>query len=108
MYNSVSSDADVILSIFSGRIADTGRDPINLFKKAINICRNKKKLKLLWASTREVMNLYQAENIRADIITVPYSILSKLNMYNKNLKKLSLETVKTFYSDAKKAGFNLS
>tara|TARA_Y100000816_G_C26063922_1_gene558981 strand:+ start:816 stop:1529 length:714 start_codon:yes stop_codon:yes gene_type:complete len=108
VYNSVSNDADVILSIFSGRIADTGRDPIYLFKKAINICRNKKKLKLLWASTREVLNLYQAEKIRADIITVPYSILSKLNMHNKNLKKLSLETVKTFYSDAKKAGFNLS
>ena len=84
-----------------------GRDPINLFKKQL-IFAEIKKLKLLWASTREVMNLYQAENIRADIITVPYSILSKLNMYNKNLKKLSLETVKTFYSDAKKAGFNLS
>lgn len=107
VFKSVDKDTPTILSIFSGRIADTGRDPVKIFKSAINICKNKKKLELLWASTREVYNLYEADNINADIITVPYSILSKLEMYNKNLKKLSLDTVKTFYRDAKKAGFDL-
>lgn len=107
VYSAVDKNTKTILSIFSGRIADTGKDPVKMFKKAIKICKKKRKLELLWASTREVYNLYQAENIKADIITVPYSILSKLNLYNMNLKKLSLETVRTFYKDAINAKYNL-
>lgn len=107
VYNSIDKNTDTILSIFSGRIADTGQDPIKIFKSAIKICKNKKKIELLWASTREAYNLYEAEKINADIITIPYSILSKINLYNMNLKKLSLETVKTFYNDAVNAGYNL-
>ena len=107
VYNSIDKNTDTILSIFSGRIADTGQDPNKIFKSAIKICKNKKKIELLWASTREAYNLYEAEKINADIITIPYSILSKINLYNMNLKKLSLETVKTFYNDAVNAGYNL-
>ena len=107
VFSSVDKNTKTILSIFSGRIADTGRDPVKFFKEAIKICKSKKKLDLLWASTREVYNLYEAEKINADIITVPYSILNKLNLYKMNLKKLSLETVKTFYNDAKNARYNL-
>tara|TARA_B100001175_G_C19453342_1_gene612481 strand:+ start:540 stop:1256 length:717 start_codon:yes stop_codon:yes gene_type:complete len=108
VYKSLNSKTDTILSIFSGRIADTGIDPIPFFKKSLEICKKKKNIKLLWASTREVYNLYQAENIKAHIITVPYSILDKMNLYNVSLKKLSLDTVKTFYKDAKKANFKIN
>lgn len=107
VYKSINPNTETILSIFSGRIADTGIDPIPLFKKSLEICKKKKKIKLLWASTREVYNLYQAEKINAHIITVPYTILGKVNLYKMDLKKLSLDTVKTFYKDAKKANFKI-
>ena len=107
VYDSVKKNNDVIISIFAGRIADTGRDPTLVIKKALKICKSKKNIKILWASTREALNLYQAESIGAHIITVPYSILSKIKLYKKNLKKLSLETVKMFYNDAKKAGYKI-
>ena len=107
VYKSINPKTEAILSIFSGRIADTGIDPIPLFKKSLNICKKKKKVKLLWASTREVYNIYQADNIKAHIITVPYSILEKINLFKMDLKKLSLDTVKTFYKDAKKANFKI-
>tara|TARA_A100001015_G_C15030962_1_gene733197 strand:+ start:892 stop:1605 length:714 start_codon:yes stop_codon:yes gene_type:complete len=108
VFRAVDYKTNSILSIFSGRIADTGRDPVNFFKTSLKICKNKKNLKLLWASTREVYNLYQAEKIGAHIITVPYSILEKISLSNMNLKKLSLDTVKTFYNDAKKSKYNLN
>ena len=107
VFKAVNPKTENILSIFSGRIADTGRDPVDFFKTSLNICKKKKNLELLWASTREIYNLYEAEKIGAHIITVPYSILEKVSFANMNLSKLSLETVKTFYKDAKSANYNL-
>ena len=105
--NSVKSDTKVIVSIFSGRIADTGIDPENIIKKAVFKTKRKKNIMILWASTREVFNIFQAIKCKCHIITVPFDLLKKLKFYKYNLKKYSLETVKTFYTDARKAGYNI-
>lgn len=96
-----------ILSVFAGRIADTGVDPEKLLKKMLLKLKNKKNFKLLWASTREIFNIVQANRIGCDIITVPYELFSKINLFNKDLKRYSLETVKTFYFDALKSKYKI-
>lgn len=102
-------DADVpaIVSVFAGRIADTGRDPVPLMKEAAEICAAKPKAELLWASPRELLNIFQAEEVGCRIITVTSDILKKLAMVGKSLDELSLDTVKMFYNDASAAGFKL-
>ena len=96
-----------IVSVFAGRIADTGRDPIPLMKQAREIVRQKPLAELLWASTREVLNIFQADACGCDIITVTPDIMKKLAMFDKDLHQLSLETVRMFYQDAQAAGFKL-
>jgi len=96
-----------IVSVFAGRIADTGRDPIPMMNKAMEIIKKKPLAELLWASTREVLNIFQAEACGCHIITVTPDILKKLSMRNKDLHELSLDTVKMFYADAQAAGFKL-
>ena len=96
-------DTKIILSIFAGRIADSGKDPEELLKKVKKYLKDYKNVKLLWASTREVFNIFQAARSGCDIITVPYGILSKLNHVGKNQTLFSLETVKMFKDDAKKS-----
>lgn len=103
----VENNTDLIISIFAGRIADTGLDPINTMKEAIKLCKTKKNIEILWASTREIFNVVQANNINCHIITVPNSILLKMSNFGKNLKKLSLETVNSFLIDAQKSGFKI-
>lgn len=102
-----SDDTDNIVSVFAGRIADTGIDPEPLMKKSLEICQTKTGTKLLWASSREVYNIIQAEKLGVDIITVPPALLSKLSMYHMDLEELSLETVKMFNTDIKKLGFTI-
>ena len=104
---SLDSKTPSIISIFCGRIADAGIDPSELVLYANKNKKNKKNIKILWASTRELYNIVNAINIKCDIITVPTSILDKLNLLGKNLEKYSIETVKMFYRDAKKAGYKL-
>jgi transaldolase len=96
-----------IVSVFAGRIADTGRDPIPLMKESAAITRQKPKAQLLWASPRELLNIYHAEECGCHIITVTSEILKKLAMVGKPLQELSLDTVKMFYNDASAAGFKL-
>ena len=96
-----------IVSVFAGRIADTGRDPIPLMKESAAITRQKPKAQLLWASPRELLNIYHAEECGCHIITVTSDILKKLAMVGKPLQDLSLDTVKMFYDDASAAGFKL-
>lgn len=93
---------DIILSIFAGRIADTGRDPVHHMMEIVKIVKNSKNknIKTLWASPREVLNVYQADKLGVDIITIPYSLFDKLSLKNKNLNKYSIETSKMFYNDA--------
>ncbi len=96
------------ISVFAGRIADTGCDPIPLMSKALDIMRPFPQQELIWASPREVLNIFQGNTIGCHIITVTNDILKKLNHVGKELNAFSLETVKMFYEDATKAGFSLA
>lgn len=96
-----------IISVFAGRIADTGRDPVPYIQKAKELVSKKKNVELLWASSRELLNLFQAEECGCDIITITNDILKKLKMVGKDLKELSLDTVKMFYNDAYNAGYKI-
>jgi transaldolase len=103
--NSLNPEVKSIISIFAGRIADTGENPEFLIKKTLKLLKKNKNCEVLWASTRELYNILSASSIGCHIITVPNNILDKLNLFGYNLKNYSLETVKEFYRDAKKAGF---
>ena len=96
-----------VVSVFAGRIADTGVDPVPLMTEAAAICRKKPKAQLLWASPRELLNIFQADECGCQIITVTSDILKKLTMVGKPLEELSLDTVKMFYNDALKAKYAL-
>ncbi|MBV8515778.1 MAG: transaldolase [Acidobacteria bacterium] len=103
----LDANTPAIVSVFAGRIADTGRDPVPLMREAAAICAAKPKAELLWASPRELLNIFQAEECGCHIITVTSDILKKLAMVGKPLEELSLDTVKMFYNDAAAAGFTL-
>jgi transaldolase len=103
----VKGGAPSIVSVFAGRIADTGRDPMPLMMAASEICAVDKNIELLWASTREVFNIVQAEQSGCQIITVPPDIIKKMSGLNKDLLQMSLETVRTFKADSEAAGFKL-
>lgn len=102
-----ATDTPGIISVFAGRIADTGRDPVPLMKKAKEILGSYKNLELLWASPRELLNIFQAEEAGCDIITVTSDILKKIEKIGYDLNELSLETVKMFYEDGQKVGYAL-
>ncbi len=97
----------IYISVFAGRIADTGLDPLPLMKESLKIIKNNPRARLLWASPREILNILQANQIGCHIITVTADILKKLSLHGKNLEDYSLETVQMFYDDAKKAGYTL-
>ena len=97
-----------IVSVFAGRIADTGVDPLPIMKQSLEILRGLPKTELLWASVREVLNVFQAAACRCHIVTVPHDILRKLlSLGGKDLDELSLDTVRMFHQDAAAAGFRL-
>ncbi len=98
---------EVIVSIFAGRIADTGRDPVPLMKQAVNLYAPLPNAKILWASCRETFNLYQADACGCHIITATQDQMSKLPLFGKSLEKCSLETIEDFYRDAQRAGWTL-
>jgi len=95
------------VSVFAGRIADTGIDPLPLMKNAVEILAQHSNIELIWASPREVLNIVQADSIGCHIITVTNDILGKLDLIGKNLDDFSLETVQMFYRDATASGFSL-
>jgi transaldolase len=105
--DALDPDVPAIVSVFAGRIADTGVDPVPLMSEAVTICAAKPKAMLLWASPREVLNIVQADECGCHIITVTPDLLKKLPMIGKPLDELSLDTVKMFYNDATAAGFKL-
>lgn len=96
-----------IISIFAGRIADTGRDPMPLMAKAANVLKDMPKTELLWASPRELLNIFHADDVGCHIITATNDILKKLFLVGKDLGTYSLETVEMFYKDAQAAGYNM-
>ena len=101
----VSDKTKSIISVFAGRIADTGRDPIPYMKQSADIVKSNSNAELLWASSRELLNIIQAEECGCDIVTVTNDIIKKLQMIGKGLTELSLDTVKMFYNDASSAGY---
>jgi len=104
----LAGGAPSVISVFAGRIADTGRDPIPLMREALSICREADgRIELLWASPREVLNIVQAAEIGCDIITVTSDLLAKLPLIGKPLDAFSLETVQMFHRDADAAGYEL-
>tara|TARA_B100000700_G_scaffold323426_1_gene427165 strand:- start:45 stop:749 length:705 start_codon:yes stop_codon:yes gene_type:complete len=97
----------VIISIFAGRAGDTGKDPIPEFKKSISIAKKFKNVEILWASVREPYNFIQAKQLGCHIITIPPSIIEKIEKFGKSFNQLTQETVIAFYKDAKSAGFKI-
>ena len=107
VYKVINKNSETYLSIFAGRIADTGIDPSITIKKSVKLIKKNKKIKILWASCREIYSIFQANKLSCDIITVPYSLLSKLKLIGKNLNQYSIETSRDFFKDSKDIKFNL-
>ena len=103
----INKENKVIISIFAGRAADTGKDPVKEFKKSILLAKKNKNVEILWASVREPYNYLQAKQIGCHIITVPPSIIEKIENFGKTFDQLTKETVKTFLIDSKKAKFKI-
>lgn len=103
----LSEGPSAYISVFAGRISDTGIDPLPIMTKSLEIMRPYSQLELIWASPRELLNIFQSDDIGCHIITVTNDILKKLSLVGKDLEEYSLETVAMFYNDAKNAGFTL-
>jgi transaldolase len=103
----LQGNAPAYISVFAGRIADTGRDPMPVMKKAADISRTRPDTEIIWASPRELLNIFQANESGVQIITVANDILAKLSLVDKDLDDYSLDTVKMFRNDAVKAGFTI-
>ncbi|MCK9401150.1 MAG: transaldolase [Bacteroidales bacterium] len=104
---SLNPEVSSYVSVFAGRIADTGIDPISLMSAAVEVTKLKPKAEVIWASPRELLNIFHADQIGCQIITVTNDILKKLDLVGYDLENYSLDTVKMFYKDATVAGFNL-
>ena len=96
-----------IISIFAGRMADKGKDPLPIFKKSISKVKKYKNIKILWASTREAYNYLQAKQLGCHIITMPPKIIDQISNFGKNLNQLTIETVRGFLTDSKKSKFKI-
>lgn len=105
--DALSSGIPAYVSVFAGRIADTGRDPVPFMASAVEILKTRPELELIWASPRELLNIFQADAIGCHIITVTNDILKKLPLIGYDLEAFSLDTVKMFYRDARQAGFRV-
>ena len=105
--NKINKKTKVIISIFAGRMADSGKDPIPEFKNSIKLAKKFKNVEILWASTREPYNYIQAKQVGCQIITVPPALIEKIEKFGNSFKKLTTDTVKGFLEDAKKSNFNL-
>ncbi len=103
----INNKTKVIISIFAGRMADSGKDPLPQFKESLKIAKKYNNVEILWASTREPYNYIQAKNLGCQIITVPPAIIEKIEKFGKSFNKLTIDTVKGFLSDTKKSKFKL-
>jgi transaldolase len=103
----LAADVPAIVSVFAGRIADTGRDPVPLMSEAAALLKSLPKAELLWASPRELLNIFQADEIGCHIITVTGDLIKKLALVGKDLDRYSLETVEMFHRDALSAAFTI-
>ncbi|MEC7150343.1 MAG: transaldolase family protein [Pseudomonadota bacterium] len=107
IYKRLNKKTKSIISIFAGRMADKGKDPLPIFKKSISLTRKNKNIEILWASTREAYNYTQARQINCDIITMPPKVINQINRFGKSFKSMTLDTVKGFLKDSKKSRFSI-
>ena len=103
----LNPDVPSIVSVFAGRVADTGIDPVPHMQACLSIVKSNPKAELLWASPRELLNIFQADDLGCHIITVTNDVLAKLKIVGKDLKLYSKETVEMFYRDAQASGFSI-
>lgn len=106
--DALRGEAPAFISVFAGRIADTGRDPLPIMRASRDVLRTRPHTELIWASPRELLNVFQADEMGCDVITVTNDILKKLSLAGKDLDEFSLETVQMFRDDAVKAGFQIA
>ena len=103
----LNKKSKTIISIFAGRMADVGKDPVPIFKKSINLTKKYRNIEILWASTREAYNFLQAKDLGCQIITTPPKIIEKINNFGKSYNNLTLGTVKGFLKDSRKSKFRI-
>jgi len=103
----LAEGSSCFVSLFAGRVADTGHDPVPLMAAAVQLLRPYPNLELIWASPRELLNIFQADAVGCHIVTVTHDILRKLPLIGKDLHEYSLDTVRMFYNDAREAGYRL-
>ena len=103
----LNKKSKTIISIFSGRMADVGKDPVPIIRKSVEITKKMKNIKILWASTREAYNYLQAKNCGCQIITMPPAIIEKISKFGKSYEELTLDTVTNFLKDSKKSNFKI-
>ena len=107
IYKKLNKKTKSIISIFAGRMADKGKDPLPIFKKSIFLTKKNRNIEILWASTREAYNYTQAKQINCNIITMPPKVINQINGFGKSFKSMTLDTVKSFLNDSKKSRFSL-
>ena len=103
----INKNSKTIISIFSGRMSDVGKDPIPIIKESVNLTKKLKNIEILWASTREAYNYLQAKNCGCQIITMPPAIIEKIYKFGKTYEELTLDTVKKFLTDSKSSNFKI-
>ena len=106
-YKKLNKKTKSIISIFAGRMADNGKDPVPIFKKCISLTKKNRNIEILWASTREVYNYIQAKQLSCNIITMPPKVINQIQSFGNNFKSMTLSTVKGFLSDSKKSKFRI-
>ena len=107
IFKKLNKKTKSIISIFAGRMADKGKDPLPIFKKSITLIKKNKNIEILWASTREAYNFTQAKQLNCHIITMPPKVINKIAGFGKSFESMTLDTVKGFLSDSRKSKFNL-
>ena len=107
IYKSLNKKTKSIISIFAGRMADKGKDPLPIFKKSISLTKKNKNIEILWASTREAYNYIQAKQLKCNIITMPPKVINQINSFGKSFHSMTIDTVKGFLKDSKKSKFKL-
>ena len=107
IYKILNKKTKSIISIFAGRMADKGKDPLPIFKRSISLTKKNKNVEILWASTREAYNYIQAKQLNCNIITMPPKIINQISDFGKSFKSMTIDTVKGFLDDSKKSRFSL-
>ena len=107
IYKKLNKQTKSIISIFAGRMADKGKDPIPIFNKSISLVKKNKNIEILWASTREAYNYTQAKQLNCNVITMPPKIINQINKFGKSFREMTIDTVKGFLQDSKKSKFKI-